>query len=119
MTYTVLPLTNEHSQAFALDAAPDGIPLQAWVEVVYLRGIDRWVLSLRDLAGGELLVNRIPLLTGESTSDDLLFPFRHLRQGQGLGSMFCLKGVPRPGSPDPSADNLTDFRILWGDTMHG
>ncbi len=119
MTYTVLPVTDARRQAFSLEVSPDGIPLQAWVEIVWLRGIGRWVLSLRDLGSGELLVNRIPLLGTEKASDDLLYPFRHLRQGRGLGSLFCLKRVPDPGSRDPSADTLTGFQILWGDTIHG
>ena len=48
--------------------------------------------------------------------NDLLLPFRHLRKGKGLGSLFCLRAVDEPSTPDPSEGNLNEFQVLFGDT---
>ncbi len=117
MTYTILPLSAAHRQVFTLDIAPDGVPLHARAEIRYLPAPDLWVLSLWDNASGELLVSQIPLICSYEVINDLLAPFRHLRSGKGLGSLFVLKAAENPVSPDPSASGLSDFQILWGDTF--
>ena len=43
--------------------------------------------------------------------------FRFLREGKGLGSLFCLKNTDEPSTPDPAKENLTEFKILMGDTF--
>ena len=111
----VLSTTNEPLQTLRLALSPGGEPLQARIDLRYLRGIDRWVLSIWDEATGELLVNQIPLLASEKAPDDLLLPFRHLRQGKGLGSLYCLKAVDRPATAHPSGKNLTEFCVLFTD----
>ena len=44
---------------------------------------------------------------------------RHLRDGQGLGSLFCIRNTDPPKTADPAEGNLTEFQILWGDTWTG
>ena len=75
--------------------------------------------------------------------NDLLLPFRHLRDGKGMGSLFCLHPSGRNGKEshahrgrcagsrtardmdnhsvraDPAKGNLTEFQVLWGDTWTG
>ena len=51
--------------------------------------------------------------------NDLLLPFRHLRGGKGLGSLFCLRGTDEPSTADPAEGNLTEFVIVWSDTYDG
>lgn len=116
MTYAVLPLTEDPWQAFTLDVSIDGEPFHAGVELRYLPAPDQWFLTLRDHAAGELLVNMIPLICSYGVLNDLLLPFRHLREGKGLGSLFCLKNTDEPSTPDPTAGNLQQFQILFGDT---
>ena len=116
MTYVVLPMTENMRQSFTVDLAPDDIPLHARVEIRYLPAPDCWVLSLWDHSSGEILVNQIPLICSYGQINDLLQPFRHLRDGRGLGSLFVLRDTDEPETPNPAKDTLTQFQLLWGDT---
>ena len=116
MEYTLLPVTSAPRHIFLLDIAPDGIPLRAEVELRYLPAPDQWILSIRDHENKEELVRQLPLICSYGTINDLLSPFRHLRQGRGLGSLFVLKNTDHPDTPDPAENTLSQFQILWGDT---
>ena len=117
MTGTILPLTSDPWQVMTLDVTIDGEAFHAQAEVRYLPAPDKWYLSIRDHASGELLVNMIPLICSGGEVNDLLLPFRHLRGGKGLGSLFCLRAVDAPSTPDPSGNNLREFRVVWSDTF--
>ena len=116
MTFYSLPLTEGERQVLTMEIAPDGIALQARVEVRYLPAPDLWVISIWDNASDELLINQIPLICSYGEVNDLLYPFRHLRKGKALGSLFVLRAVDEPSSVDPAEGNLTQFQVLWGDT---
>ena len=118
MTGYLLPLSSDPWQVLTLDLEIDGEPFHVQAEIRYLPAPDRWFLSLRDHAAGELLVNMIPLICSYEEVNDLLLPFRHLRDGKGLGSLLCLRGTDEPSTPDPTENNLTDFQLLWGDTIN-
>ena len=115
--YWILPLNSSPRQVFTLALSPDGAPLNARVEVRYLPAPEEWVLSLWDADTDTLLVSGIPLIASHGTLNDLLKPFGHLRNGKGLGSLFCLRAVDAPASPDPKEKNLEEFQVLWGDTV--
>ena len=115
MTYTVLPLTEDPRQVFTLDLSIDGEPFHARVEIRYLPAPECWVISVWDNSSGEMLINQIPLICSYGQVNDLLLPFRHIRNGQGLGSLFVIRAVDDPSTPDPAKGNLTEFRVLWGD----
>ena len=117
MTGYLLPLIEASWQVMTLDVVIDGEPFHAQVEIRYLPAPDQWVLSIWDHASSELLVNMIPLICSYGEKNDLLRPFRHLRDGKGLGSLLCLRGTDEPSTPDPSKNNLTEFQILWSDTF--
>ena len=117
MSGWILSLTEDPWQVFTLDLEIDGQEFHAQVELRYLPAPDRWYVSLWDHASGELLVNMIPLVCSCGKINDLLLPFRHLRGGKGLGSLFCLKGTDAPSTPDPSENNLSEFRVVWSDIM--
>ena len=90
MTYAILPLTEDTWQVFTLDLSIDGEAFHAQIEIRYLPAPDQWYLSIWDHAVGEMLVNQIPLVCSYEYLNDLLLPFRHLRDGKGMGSLFCL-----------------------------
>ena len=48
--------------------------------------------------------------------NDLLLPFRHLRGGTGIGTLFVLRAVDEPETADPAGETLLEFNVLWGDT---
>ena len=117
LTYTELPLTNDPRQVFTTDLSPDATPLHARIEIRYLSAPDRWVITIWDNAGSTLLANQVPLVCSRGDLNDLFLPFRHLRDGAGLGSLFVLRNTDEPSTPDPAKGNLTEFVILWGDTL--
>ena len=117
MTYSVLSLTKDPWQIFTADVTIDGEPFHAQLEVRWLPAAGRWFLSVWDHASGELLVNQVPLVCSYGPLNDLLYPFRHLRGGKGLGSLFCLRCADSTVFADPGKDDLEDFQILFGDTF--
>ena len=139
MTYSILPLTEDPWQVFTLDLTIDGEAFHAQIEIRYLPAPDQWVLSIWDHAAGNLLIHQIPLICSYEQLNDLLLPFRYLRDGKGMGSLFCLHpggrnvgdshSVPAEHgtgetvssfrAPDPAGGNLTEFQILFGDTWSG
>lgn len=117
MTGYILPLTSDVWHVMTLDAVIDGEPFHMQLELRYLPAPDRWYVSIRDHAGGELLVNMIPLVCSYGEVNDLLLPFRHLRGGRGLGSLFCLRAADAPSTPDPAGGNLAEFTVVFSDTF--
>ena len=116
LSYVELPLTEDPRQLFTVDLTIDGTAFHARVEIRYLSASDRWVISIWDNASSEMLVNQIPLVCSYGMLNDLLVPFRHLRNGAGLGSLFVLRNMDEAGSPDPVRDNLKAFTLLFGDS---
>ncbi len=114
MSNFIIPDSNEPIQTIILSMDVGDVPLQARIEIRYLRGIDCWELSVSDDSDGTLLVNRIPLRASCGALVDLFRPFHHLRQGRGLGSFYC---IPSSGSVrgDPAEENLTNYILLWCD----
>lgn len=94
----------------------DGEPFHSRVELRFLPAPGIWVISVWDHSAGELLVNQLPLVCSFGEVNDLFRPFRHLRDGKGLGSLFVIRNTDEPKTENPGAGNLTEFRILWGDT---
>ena len=117
MTGYLLPLTLDPWQVMTLDVVIDGEEFHAQVELRYLPVPDQWVVSIWDHSSSELLVNMIPLVCSYGEVNDLLAPFRFLRNGKGLGSLICLRGTDEPSTTDPVGNNLNEFQLLWGDSL--
>ena len=114
MDYYILPTTSDPYQVFYLPASPDGHAFQARVELRWFEAPAKWILSISDALTGQVYVNQIPLICSYVHINDLLYPFRHLFRGNGIGSLFCLKAVDNPATQDPGKNNLNEFQILWG-----
>ena len=117
IVYTELPLTNDPCQVFTVDVTIDGAALHARVELRYLSAPDLWVISIWDHAASVLLVNQVPLICSYGEMNDLLLPFRYIRNGEGAGSLFLLRNTDEPSTVNPAKGNLTEFVLLWGDTL--
>ena len=103
LTNSVLPLTNDPYQVFTTDVAPDGTPLHARIEIRHLGAPGRWVVSIFDHAAATLLANQVPLTVSAGFPLDLLYPFRHLRNGKGIWrNIPCCMGRSwaQPGNND-------------------
>ena len=117
LSYTELPRTNDPRQVFTVDVTIDGVALHARVELRYLSAPDRWVISIWDNASSVLLINQVPLICSYGELNDLLLPYRYIRDGAGLGSLFVIRNTDEPSTSDPAKDNLTEFQVLWGDAL--
>ena len=117
LSYTELPRTNDPRQVFTVDVTIDGVALHARVELRYLSAPDRWVIPIWDNASSVLLINQVPLVCSYGELNDLFLPFRRLRDGAGLGSFFVLWNTDEPSTLDPAKGNLTEFILLFGDTL--
>ena len=117
LTYTEFPLTNDPRQVFTTDLSPDATPLHARIEIRYLSAPGRWVITIWDNANSTLLANQVPLVCSRGYPLDLLYPFRHLRSGKGIGSLFVLRNTDSSTTTDPAKDNLTDYQIIYGDML--
>ena len=117
LSYIELPLTEDPRQVFTVDLTIDGAAFHARVEVRYLSAPDQWVISIWDNASSELLVNQIPLICSYGELNDLLLPFRYLRGGAGMGSLFVLRNTDEGDAADPTKGNLMQFSLLFGDTF--
>ena len=117
MSGYLLSLTLDPWQVMTLDVVIDGEEFHAQVEIRYLPAPDQWVVSIWDHSSSELLVNMIPLVCSYGEVNDLLATFRFLRDGKGLGSLICLRGTDEPSTMDPTEKNLTEFQLLWSDTI--
>ena len=115
MEYVIFQTADEPYQVFYLPAAPDGHAFSAKVELRFLPGAGCWVVSIADAITGQVYVPFVPVRCSYGEINDLLFPFRFLFQGKGIGSMFCLRNTERLSSVDPERENLREFLILWGD----
>ena len=115
MDYYILPTADAPYQVFYLPASPDGHAFESRVELRWFAKPAKWILSISDTITGQVYVNQIPVICSYEQINDLLYPFRHLFRGNGIGSLFCLKAVETPSTQDPSEHNLNEFRILWGD----
>ena len=117
MSGYLLSLSLDPWQVMTLDVVIDGEEFHAQVEIRYLPAPDQWVVSIWDHSSSELLVNMIPLICSYGEVNDLLAPFRFLRDGKGLGSLICLRGTDEPSTQDPTGTNLNEFQLLWGDSL--
>ena len=117
LSYTELPRTNDPRQVFTVDVTVDSAALHARVELRYLSAPDQWVISIWDNASSVLLINQVPLVCSYGELNDLLLPYRYIRDGAGLGSLFVLRNKDESVAANPSKDSLTDFSLLWGDTL--
>ena len=116
MTEYILPLTNDPRQVMTMDLTIDGEGFHARIEARWLPAPAVWVISIWDDSTGELLINQIPLICSYGFVNDLTKPFRHIRDGKGIGSLFVIRAVDEPSTTDPGENNLTEFKILFGDT---
>ena len=115
--YYILRLTNDPRQVMTMDLTIDGEGFHARIEVRWLPAPAVWVISIWDDSTGELLINQIPLICSYGFVNDLARPFRHLRDGKGIGSLFVIRAVDEPSTVDPGKGNLTEFKVFLGDEL--
>ena len=99
----------------ACEAASEGDA--AGVQSGFERAGEAGVEGIADAITGQVYVPNIPVICSWEEINDLLFPFRFLFQGSGIGSLFCLKATESPSSQNPGRMNLSEFQLIWGDIL--
>ena len=100
-----------------LDLVIDVETFHAQVEIRYLPVPNQWVVSIRDHSGGGLPVNMIPLICSYREVNDLLAPFRFLREERVL-ALFTASVIQTIRQRRIlHMGSLTEFCLVWGDTL--
>lgn len=111
MSDQLVPLTTANNQTFAVQLTIDGQPLTLNLTLAYSAMAGYWQLSIAD-ENNNLLVASVPLITGQYPSANLLAQYQYLK----IGSAYLLNTSNSPADY-PGQLNLTQFSLLWGDTV--
>lgn len=115
MAQQTLPLTNSPNQSFTSTLQVDGSPLTLAFDFTYNEIALYWTMAVSDQSG-VLLVEDIPLVTGNDPACNILKQFAYLK----IGSAYVINssGVTSPDYPN-NLNLGTDFILVWGDTPTG
>lgn len=108
----LVPLTNAPNQSLIVPLNIDGVVRQFYWELRYNEIAGYWALSISD-SSNTLIIDSLPLITGDFPAGNVLGQFAHL----GIGSIVIVNAgnVPTPNYPDGSTLG-TDFVLVVGDT---
>lgn len=109
--YTI-PLTSSPNQDLQVSIPIDGKNVILRLKIRYNTVGNYWWMTVRD-KDGNVLIDSLPLLTGEHYSSDILKPYRYL----GLGSAVVINiGDATLDYPDSTTLGV-NFILVWGDTL--
>lgn len=111
MSAQLIPLTQAPNQTFSVQLTVDGNPLTLNFFLSYSVMSGWWQVQVSS-AQNVVLIASVPLITGYYPSANLLAQYGYLA----IGSAFILN-TGNATSDYPSANNLTNFSLLWGDTL--
>ena len=110
MSSQIVPLVQAPNQSFTVQLTVDGKPLTLALVASYSAMSGWWQLQIANVQG-VVLVASVPLVTGYYPSANLLAQYGYLA----IGSAYLLN-TSNSAEDYPSANNLTSFSLLWGDT---
>ena len=113
MAYKIIPLTTNANQSFTCTLPVDGKNITLAFTFVYNTPGGYWYMSVTDAKTQTMLLDAVPLVTGEYPAADLLEQYEYL----GIGSAAIIPtSALATGIPDDT--NLgTDYVLVWGDTV--
>lgn len=79
-----------------------------FIRLRYLQGPGRWFVSASDADTGVCLTPCIPLIASYGALNDLFRPYRYKLPY----SLYCVPSAASPSSPDPEAENLSEFAVI-------
>lgn len=112
MSQQVLPVTNAPNQTFQASLTVDGAQLLLNLTLRYNEIAKYWVMTVED-QNGNLILDSIPLVTGNDPACNILKQFSYLE----IGSCFVINqsGSNVPNLPDNNTLG-SSFVCIWGDT---
>jgi len=112
MAQQILPLDSSPNQSLACVLNVDGKPLPLGFTFRYNEIADYWIMAIFSRTG-VLLINSLPLVTGNDPACNILGKFAYL----GIGSAFVINVSGTLARNYPGASDLgSDFILIWGDT---
>ncbi len=111
MSSQLIPLTLSPNQTFSAQLTVNFQPLTLNFSLSYSAMAGYWQLGVSDV-NNNLLVASIPLITGQYPAANLLAQYQYLN----IGSAYLLN-TGSAESDYPTANNLTQFSLLWGDNV--
>lgn len=105
-------MSNSPNQTLTTSLNVDGVVTDYQLTLRYNEVAGYWVMSVSD-AAGNLILDSIPLVTGNAPAGNILGQFAYL----GIGSAYIINagGVKFPEYPN-NIDLGSDFVLIWGDT---
>lgn len=109
-----IPLTTEPNQSFKATIPVDGKNLELKLDIRFNTIAKYWTMTVTDALTDKILIDSLPLLTGQYPAANLLAQYSYLR----IGSAVMVNTSTVDISDEPNDKNLgTDYILVWGDTI--
>jgi hypothetical protein len=113
MAYKIVPLVPNANQSFTCTLPIDSKNLTLAFTFTYNSVGNYWFMSIVDVKTNVMLLDAVPLITGEYPAADILGQYSYL----GIGSALIVP-TSSLGNDIPHDTNLgTDYVLVWGDTF--
>lgn len=110
----IIPLTPAPNQTFRCTIPVDGENLPLQFGLRYNQQAKYWTMSVTHGNTGKLLLDSIPIITGEYPAANLLEQYSYLK----IGSAVVVPVGPETSNPEPDDETLgSSFALVWGDTI--
>lgn len=112
MNRQAIILTNQPNQNFQITLEINGVNTTFQFAIRWNPVAGYWVMTIRGMATGEVLVDSIPLVTGGGNLTlNILRPYDYLN----IGKAYLISKVSYPKSEYPKEDNMNEFVLVWED----
>lgn len=108
----LISLDNSPRQSFQVPLAVDGETVTITVTLRYNEVAGYWVMTIYD-ADGVLLLDSLPLLTGDWPAANLLAPYGYLQ----IGSAYIINDSHGEHDFPGLGDLGRGFSLVWSDTV--
>lgn len=108
----IVPLSNSPNQNLIVPLNIDGVVKDYYLTLRYNEIAGYWAMTVQDQLS-KVIIDSLPMITGEAPSANVLGQFAHL----GIGSAYIINASSVQSPDYPNSGNLgTDFVLIWGDT---
>jgi hypothetical protein len=117
----ILPLTNDPNQTFEATLNVDNHNVTYDFNLRFNEIANYWVMTIKDPTTNSIILDSIPLVTGDYPAANLLKQYAYL----GIGSMWLINISNVPAIVEQkinypnNIDLGVDFKLIWDDTVGG
>ena len=113
--YNIIPLTAEPNQSFVCTIPVDSKNVTLFFQLRYNDIAGYWVMTLTDASTGVILLDSVPVLTGEYPAADLLGQYQYLL----LGSAVLINDSGDVLDTPSDLNMGVDYKLVWSDSYAG